>query len=213
MHVGASGQDYATLGEPIGERLFFAGEHTIMEHPATVVGAYLSGLRAGRALHSKQRGKAAKLAEKHRKRRVAGHGAADAEAGAGDASGGASRRGGAGSGSSRGSDYVYEPQQKRRRIEETQYAPHLARAAPLAASRPPPTPRVPASAGKPTAPKPPAAKPAGSGGTSVQKGKRKGPRQPARGGESAMKMRRLRDGGLGVLARAEARRAAMEDEA
>ena len=51
VHVGASGADYATLGEPIGERLYFAGEHTIMEHPATVVGAYLSGLRAGRSLH------------------------------------------------------------------------------------------------------------------------------------------------------------------
>merc|ERR1719198_1315594 len=57
VHVGASGADYATLGEPLGERLFFAGEHTIMEHPATVVGAYLSGLRAGRALHAKARGK------------------------------------------------------------------------------------------------------------------------------------------------------------
>jgi hypothetical protein len=29
----------------VGERLYFAGEHTIMEHPATVVGAYLSGVR------------------------------------------------------------------------------------------------------------------------------------------------------------------------
>ena len=38
VHVGASGQDYTTLGEPIGERLHFAGEHAIQEHPATVVG-------------------------------------------------------------------------------------------------------------------------------------------------------------------------------
>jgi len=55
VHVGASGQDYATLGEPVGERLYFAGEHTIMEHPATVVGAYLSGLRAARALHQRSK--------------------------------------------------------------------------------------------------------------------------------------------------------------
>ena len=53
VHVGASGQDYAVLGEPIGDRLYFAGEHTIMEHPATVVGAHLSGLRAARTLHQR----------------------------------------------------------------------------------------------------------------------------------------------------------------
>ena len=64
VHVGASGQDYATLGEPIGERMYFAGEHTIMEHPATVVGAYLSGLRAARTMHAKQKTKIAKLQEK-----------------------------------------------------------------------------------------------------------------------------------------------------
>ena len=57
VHVGASGQDYATLGEPIGERMY-AGEHTIMEHPATVVGAYLSRLahvRRGRCMRSRRR--------------------------------------------------------------------------------------------------------------------------------------------------------------
>ena len=59
VHVGASGQDYTTLGEPIGERLHFAGEHTIQEHPATVVGAYLSGLRAARVLHQRQKSKSA----------------------------------------------------------------------------------------------------------------------------------------------------------
>ena len=57
VHVGASGKDYTTLGEPIGERLHFAGEHTIQEHPATVVGAYLSGLRAARGLHQRQKAK------------------------------------------------------------------------------------------------------------------------------------------------------------
>ncbi|KJZ79042.1 hypothetical protein HIM_01815 [Hirsutella minnesotensis 3608] len=37
--------DYDTMSRPVGN-LFFAGEHTIGTHPATVHGAYLSGLRA-----------------------------------------------------------------------------------------------------------------------------------------------------------------------
>ncbi|KAK3398062.1 flavin-containing amine oxidoreductase-domain containing protein [Sordaria brevicollis] len=37
--------DYDTMAKPIGN-LFFAGEHTCGTHPATVHGAYLSGLRA-----------------------------------------------------------------------------------------------------------------------------------------------------------------------
>ena len=37
--------DYQTMARSIGN-LFFAGEHTIETHPATVHGAYLSGLRA-----------------------------------------------------------------------------------------------------------------------------------------------------------------------
>ncbi|KAI0863288.1 Sec1-like protein [Xylaria cubensis] len=37
--------DYQTMAEPVGN-LFFAGEHTTNTHPATVHGAYLSGLRA-----------------------------------------------------------------------------------------------------------------------------------------------------------------------
>ncbi|EPE29646.1 FAD/NAD(P)-binding protein [Glarea lozoyensis ATCC 20868] len=38
-------QDYEVMARPIGN-LFFAGEHTCGTHPATVHGAYISGLRA-----------------------------------------------------------------------------------------------------------------------------------------------------------------------
>jgi len=48
--VGATGADYSTVAEPVGKELYFAGEHTSEEHPATVVGAYLSGLTAARAI-------------------------------------------------------------------------------------------------------------------------------------------------------------------
>ena len=44
--VGSSFERYATLGEPIGDRVFFAGEATDPDHPATVHGAFLSGVRA-----------------------------------------------------------------------------------------------------------------------------------------------------------------------
>ncbi|KAJ3577579.1 hypothetical protein NPX13_g2990 [Xylaria arbuscula] len=37
--------DYQNMAQPVGN-LFFAGEHTTSTHPATVHGAYLSGLRA-----------------------------------------------------------------------------------------------------------------------------------------------------------------------
>lgn len=43
---GASPDDYDTMAAPVGKTLFFAGEHTHKKHPATVHGAYLSGLRA-----------------------------------------------------------------------------------------------------------------------------------------------------------------------
>ena len=53
--AGSSGNDYDLLASPIAHqagapaRLFFAGEHTVRNYPATVHGALLSGFReAGR---------------------------------------------------------------------------------------------------------------------------------------------------------------------
>ncbi|XP_042480781.1 lysine-specific histone demethylase 1 homolog 3-like [Macadamia integrifolia] len=43
--VGSSGEDYDILGRPVENRLFFAGEATCKEHPDTVGGAMMSGLR------------------------------------------------------------------------------------------------------------------------------------------------------------------------
>lgn len=52
MKVGAMSNDYEDLSLPVGERLFFAGEATSRTHPATVSGAYLSGIREGRRILS-----------------------------------------------------------------------------------------------------------------------------------------------------------------
>lgn len=43
--VGANGAEHDVLAEPLGDRLFFAGEATHRRFPSTVHGAYLSGLR------------------------------------------------------------------------------------------------------------------------------------------------------------------------
>src|SRR5688572_20933263 len=43
---GATPDDRKALAAPVGDRLFFAGEATSVEYPATVHGAYLSGRRA-----------------------------------------------------------------------------------------------------------------------------------------------------------------------
>jgi len=43
--VGATGEEYDLLAEPVKNKIFFAGEATSREHPATTGGAYLSGIR------------------------------------------------------------------------------------------------------------------------------------------------------------------------
>ncbi|CAA0815945.1 Lysine-specific histone demethylase 1 homolog 2 [Striga hermonthica] len=45
IKVQSSGDDYDILAESIGGRLFFGGEATTRQYPATMHGAYLSGLR------------------------------------------------------------------------------------------------------------------------------------------------------------------------
>jgi monoamine oxidase len=44
--AGGSAAQYEIFAQPIAERLFFAGEHTIFEYHGTTHGALLSGLRA-----------------------------------------------------------------------------------------------------------------------------------------------------------------------
>lgn len=44
--VGSTPDDFADLAEPVGNALFFAGEHTNFAYHGTVHGAYLSGIRA-----------------------------------------------------------------------------------------------------------------------------------------------------------------------
>jgi polyamine oxidase len=48
--VGSGPDDQRALGEPVGERLYFAGEATSPEYFATVHGAYLSGVREAERL-------------------------------------------------------------------------------------------------------------------------------------------------------------------
>lgn len=43
--IGASGEDYDVLGRPVQNCLFFAGEATCKEHPDTVGGAMMTGVR------------------------------------------------------------------------------------------------------------------------------------------------------------------------
>lgn len=50
LPVGAAPDDRAALAESIADRVFFAGEATLIDHSATVHGAYLSGVREARQI-------------------------------------------------------------------------------------------------------------------------------------------------------------------
>ena len=50
LPIGASADDMRELGQPVGERLLFAGEATVPLYYATVHGALLSGLREARRI-------------------------------------------------------------------------------------------------------------------------------------------------------------------
>jgi lysine-specific histone demethylase 1 len=53
--LGATGEDYDKLAKTVqvfgNNRLFFGGEHTCRQYPATVAGAYASGLREAEKIH------------------------------------------------------------------------------------------------------------------------------------------------------------------
>jgi monoamine oxidase len=52
---GGSGEDLDTLAEPVGDRLFFAGEAALRAHYGTTHGALESGVRAALSVQNRQR--------------------------------------------------------------------------------------------------------------------------------------------------------------
>ena len=48
--AGSTFAEHAVLGEPVGDKVFFAGEATSDDYPATVHGAFLSGVQAARQI-------------------------------------------------------------------------------------------------------------------------------------------------------------------
>ncbi len=50
VRPGGDPEDRKVLAEPVGPRLWLAGEHTVVDHPATVHGAFLSGQRVARKI-------------------------------------------------------------------------------------------------------------------------------------------------------------------
>ena len=53
--VESSGADYDELARPVGSRVFFAGEGTHGQHPATATGAFLSGVREAQRIDERAR--------------------------------------------------------------------------------------------------------------------------------------------------------------
>jgi len=51
LSAHATPDDLTALAQPVGNRLFFAGEHTSVDYRGTVHGAYLSGIREADRIH------------------------------------------------------------------------------------------------------------------------------------------------------------------
>ena len=72
--VDSTPLDHDAFLEPVGERLYFAGEHTSSAYPSTVHGAYLSGLDAAARCEGQVATATQASRQQSRQRRTAGSG-------------------------------------------------------------------------------------------------------------------------------------------